>query len=472
MDKQIYCINVDWFQVSCTRDYKQALSEGMYVYGTATTDNGREICYKLTQPREFNALFGNCLSVELHGFRLATIYCEPRPSSIPRNLCLIKMSNPVLYSRRWQWYLADIMAALRWKYKSISRVDVACDFNYFSGGLDPREFIRRYMNSGAWCPEQVSYYRVGGNKYSIIGKKRAQSIEVKNNSVGGCVHDVQYLRFGQRISGVTTYLYNKSLELSEQKNKQYIADYWQKVGLLNTPEVPVFRLEISIGNKASSVKVKRTDDQLNEFREAEGLRKHVLDKWSVRSLAFDDFGTQEMVERVFWAYASHYFRFKIVGPQHTPTHWQDCVLFDASFAVSMKPYRITFPLDSGRAEEQAAKRLEMLLYSADSLSVEERISLDSAIMSLKRLAGLKQTTFSPEVLDKLQNGLTKGWSWEEFQRRRIIPYPVLQRLREYVENAAVRELEYLKSDPQVMRAITELDCTYEMLGEDIKYLPQ
>lgn len=463
--EQKYSISVDWFQVSATRDPRQELAEGLYLYGTATTDDGRELCYHLTLPREFNAIFGACLSVELHGFRLATIYFSPRPSTIPKSLCMVKMANPVLYSSRWCWYLCDILAALKWKFKAISRVDLCADFNYFSQGLAPTEFIRRYLNSGPWNPGQVSYFRVNGNKYSLIGEKKVSSEIFRGKEKTTCVHDVQYIRFGSHSSGVCTYLYNKTLELNTKGNKRYIRDHWQRVGLVDTTDTPVFRLEISIGNQATFVKVKRSEEEKSQQRAAASLRRSTLDQFSVRSLSLDDFGTQQFIERVFWSYASHYFRFKIVGTQATPYHWTDLVLFDVRFVTSMKPCRISYSLDSGVAERNAANKLDQLLYTATDLSVVEMVSLENAVSVLRRLSGLKQQSFSQEQLEKVKNGLLSGWSWAELQRRRILPLPLLEKLKERVDNYAARELMYYRNDPYVAEAMDNLDATYQMLNE-------
>lgn len=467
---ELYSVSVDWFQVSCTRDVRQSLSEGMYVYGTATTDSGRELCYAITAAKEFNALFGNCLCVRLHGFPLATIYCEPRPSSIPASLCLIKMSNPVLYSARWMWYLCDIMAALKWQFKSVSRIDLCCDFNYFAGHLAPTEFIRRYLESGPWNPSIISYWRVHGNRYTIIGEKKNISEDVRNLSASVIRHDVEYLRFGQRTSGVCTYLYNKTRELSVKKNKLYIRDHWAKVGLVDTDEVPVYRLEISVSNAASRIQVNDSDEVKNEKRAAKSMYEMNLSNFSVRALSLNDFATAQSIETMFWAYANHYFRFKRVGPQKSRQKWEDVPLFDAKLTTDIKPYLASYPLNSGVRERNAASCLEHVLYHSSDLSIEEQVSIDNAISILRRLSQTKSLTFDEQTEKRLQKALDKGWTWEDLERRRILPRRLLSQLRDLVENAATRELMFVRRDAQAARAMDELFATYEMLGEDVEFI--
>lgn len=465
MDTQIYTISVDWYQVSCERDPRQPLSEGMYFYGTASTDNGQELAYHLTAAREFNALFGNCLSVELNGFRLATIYCEPRPTSISNKLCLVKLANPVLYSARWMFFLVDILTALKWKFKAVSRIDLCCDFNYFSGQLDPKEFIRRYMKSGAYDPMHPSYVRVGSNKYNIIGNKRVRQPNRLEDTNPIAEHDSEYLRFGQRSGGVAVYLYNKTAELNAKGGKLYIRDHWQRVGLMDTTETPVFRLELSIANNASRVQKRMPQEDKDEAQIAQAMGSRLLNNWHVQSLALDDFGTQQLVENVFWGYATHYFRFKEVGRQMNKQHWRDVQLFDVRFVSSLKPYRVSYPLNSGTAERNAANKLERLLYTSTSLSIEEQVGIDMAINALRRLSGLRQTAFDPVQLQRVQDGLASGWSWEELEKRRVMASDALQNLRKYVESNAIAELELMRSDPDVARAMTDFDAKMELTKE-------
>lgn len=463
---QKYIISVDWFQIACKRNPSQSISEGMYFTGTDSKPEGKPNIYKLTQGREYNAIFGNCLSVELHDFRLATIYCEPRPSSMKKSLCLIKVANPLLYSPRWMWYLCDIMAALGWEYQSISRIDVCCDFNTFYGGLDPREFIRRYLRSGVYSDICPSYYRVGGNKYEVIGRKKIFSEFDGGFESTSAKHVAEYLRFGQRKSGVAVYLYNKSLELDEQKSKRYIRKLWIDGGLLDDEQNPVFRLEFSISPAIMNVKCQRTEEERQQLAIARSVKSNTIDRWRVRSLALDDFGTQAAVENVFWGFATKYFRFKLVGRQATPFHWKDVVLFETNFSSQLKPYRCSFPMDGGVAERNAANRLEQILTECQSLSITESASIETSIAVLRKLSQEKQSIYQPEQLERVTEGLRKGWSWEELRKRRIVPTTVLAKLRDVVENAATRELAMYKNDPHVLEAMTEHDAILQSIENE------
>lgn len=465
MNTQLYLISVDWFQVTCVRPVTQNISEGMFFEGKHKTAEGKTCIYQTRNGREFNALFGNCLDIYLHDFRCATLYCEPRPGTMHPSVCMVKMANPILYSARWIWYLNDILSALRWDYNNISRIDVCADFNTFYGNLDPREFIRRYMFSGVHSNITPSYYRVGGNKYETIGRKEVVSENFEGISVNFSRHVNEYLRFGKRSSGVATYLYNKSLELEQVKGKEYIRRLWHASGLADSRDTPVFRLEFSISPSASNVKVKRTEEERAELAKARNLKLQNIDQFKVRSLCMDDFGTQQKIENVFWAYCSHYFRFKIVGKQKTSFHWKNLVLFESTFTTQMKPYRMSTPLNSGVAEDNARKRLEKILFNTPELSAVEAISIEKTINVLRRLAHDNKMSYDPKQVEKLVDALNRGADWAEVAKRKIMPVATLNRIHEWIEHESVRELEMYRKDPFVLQAMTEYDATQELIKE-------
>lgn len=472
MNEQKYMISVDWFQVTAIRPKGQTLESGLMFYGTHDPEGGKRVMYELCPGHEFNAIFNSALSVQVHGFKIATIYFDPRPSQMNRRLAMVKMANAILYSARWQWYLCDLMDALSWSFNNISRIDVCCDFNYFSGNLDPREFIRRYLRSGEWSPVLPSYYRVGGNKYETIGRKEIVSEVFEGMSRNFSRHSSEYLRFGKRSSGVAVYLYNKTLELNQANTKKYIRKLWTKMGLTDTDECPVFRLELSISPSAMNVKVRRTEDERQEVAAAKSLAKRTINMWSMRSLSMDDFGTQQAIENVFWSYSGHYFHFKLVGPQKFSHNWPDVQLFDAMFSTQMKPYRASIPLDSGVAERNAATRLEKILFTCSDLSAADAVSVEGAIDVLRRMSQLKEGAYDHKSLEKIADGLTAGQSWEELQKRRIMPTALFNKMRQHVENAAERELIEMRRDPYVLEQMDYADYQRENTKELYNILTQ
>lgn len=460
-----YVISCDWFQVTCKRDSKQCLSAGMMFQGTHKTEDGKFLLYSTATAKEYNALFGLSLSVCLHDFVICTIMAEPRVGTLKKSMCLIKVANPLLYCARWCWFLQDVMGALGWKFHNISRLDLCADFNYFSGHLDPREFIRRFLRSGAYNPDEPSYVRVGSNKYTTIGRKDVARQDVGGLSEVCCSHFSEYLRFGSRNSGVCVYLYNKTQELNDKFGKQYIRDCWHKSGLEDSEDCPVFRLELSILPNAMTMKRKLSEDEKIDAGLGKGLVKREVKTFDILRLSMNDLATQQKVEDIFWAYASKYFRFKVVGTQLYKHNWDDICLFDVDFSDQLKPYRVQIPLDSGVAERNAASTMTRLLYLSTNLDMCDKVTLYNAIGILERQGAFKTKQITDETILKIAELLRDGHTWEELGLMNIASIKKLDQVREVIHNAAVKELRDYLCDADVARAIDAYDVTTAQLKE-------
>lgn len=470
MTEQNYLISVDWFQISCHRRELTPIFEGMHFSGVHRPDGegARPFIYEVVPAKEFNAMFKTALGVALHGFTLCTVYCDPRTSTLPRSLASIKMGNRLLYSGNWLWYLRDILDALRWQFHNITRIDLCCDFNYFSGELSPVDFIQRYLSGGAYDPDRPSYFRVGGNKYATIGRKIAQTGD--DVSCGTTELSSEYLRFGGRNSGVCVYLYNKSRELSEKNHKAYIRDIWAEGCLEDTAEVPVFRLEISVSAVSTNYRRRLTQEEKDALKDASAVKRDLVKDFTFGRLGLDDVATQAEVERLFWIYASKYFRFKVVGPQKFPHNWPDLPLFDVRFADMVKPCRMTKPVEGGVAERNAASTLARLLERCHDLSLETRLSCEEAIKTLERAAQVRTNTERIKALSMCIDHLRMGFNFDEIGRMSIMSARHLKEFRHLVEESAYNELRDLLADPKVAQAVDEHMATTELVKEDVAAL--
>lgn len=476
MNTQPYIISVDWFQVTCTSHSDFEISEGIFLQGGQVPDHNVRALYEVARGREFNSIYEHCLAILFHGFQLATIYFKPRPSSLPKSMCSIKVANRLLYSANWAWYLQDIAQALHWEIKNIGRADVCCDFVSFSGGLSPYEFIRRYLNSGEPSETNPSYVRVGSNKYTTMGEKKTSCKVVGGLSRTSCQHEVDYLRFGKRSSGVSVYLYCKSKELAEVHDKPYITDLWVKGGLLkvdpgqssseDSSEVPpIFRLEISINSGGLNVKREKTSEGKNEVRTAISMLARHVRPLEVSTLAVSDFGCQSSIENLFWAYANKYFRFKEVSHQRYKQYWPDVRLFDVSFSPSLRPYSISRSFGSGVAERNAIHTLQKLFFEVRSLSLPEMVTVDKSISILERYSHLKsQSINEPDVIN-LISALKAGHSWDEIKRMSIVSSRHLEQMKRLIWESVYHELRNVLCDSDVARAVDQYEMELAMARE-------
>ena len=468
-----YVISVDWFQVTCNRPLTQHLEVGLFLNGSVVPDYDKTAIYELARSTEFNPIYEHSLAVLFHGFQLAIIYFDPRPSSLARTLCSVKVSNRLLYSGNWAFYLVDICRALQWKIKNIGRVDVCADFKTFSGNLSPYEFIRRYLHSGPSGSLVPSYIRVGSNKYDTRGEKRTHwNASSKSNDI---FHENDYLRFGSRSTGVSVYLYCKSKELAEVHDKPYITQMWIDNGILSqedlkdmeTPDfiVPVFRLEISINAGGLNVKRQRTPQGKAEVRTAIAMLHDKVRPLEVERLSVSDFLCQASIENLFWAYANKYFRFKAVGQSKYKQYWPDVRLFDVQLQPTLKPYTISRTFGTGVAERNAVSAIRRLMETIRDLSLPDLVSLDRAADVLERYSHLTSTHIDRAVVLKVISALREGHTFEELPRMAVCSVVHLEQMKELINESIFHELRELLTDSDVARSVARFEAERAMFLE-------
>lgn len=459
-----YIISVDWFQVTCKMTGSRVPFDGMFFDGAFKFQPGKTPVYHIVQGREFNPIYKESLQIQLHGFNICTIYFGPRPSTLPKELCSVKMSNAILYSANWLSYLHDIVDALKWQIVNVSRVDLCADFNYFANNLAPREFIRRYLYSGAYDENTPSYIRNGSNKYVVIGTK-----DVKDDC--SC-HLVDYLRFGCRTSPCSAYLYNKTEELGTISGKRYILDLWERGGLVSTEDTPVYRLELSISARGSKVKRRLPQEDYDELQQGGKDNRKALRPFKVDRLALDDFGCQQYIESLFFAYQRKYFSFKHVGLQVYKHNWEDVQLFDYELLPSVKPYSVSTDLQGGVAERNAAHTLQRLLMQLKDLDLEHQISIENSIKVLERVMHIKMDSIDADKYQKALSLLHDGYTMDEVKRMGLVTAFQYNKIRELVWAQMVAEFRQLLCDSTVRDAIANYDgMMYELeqLSKDDEY---
>jgi len=158
--------------------------------------------------------------------RVAVLAHEPRTSVVKPHTGILKILNVFLYSDDLLELIHDIVCFCNIVPLSLSRLDLAVDFNKFDTNQDPQHFINEFLAR--------KYVRKGRGQVKIIG-----------NNARDVVWD--YLRFGTYKTSVSAYLYNKSKEITEASGKNYIVESWRKQGL-NTEET-IWRIEFSLNGE-------------------------------------------------------------------------------------------------------------------------------------------------------------------------------------------------------------------------------
>lgn len=288
--------------------------------------------------------------------RIATITSKPYSSIIREDLHIIKFDNWVLYSNDFIKLYSTLVFELNLEKVGISRIDLARDFNTFLNKRKPDKLIKDFLSG--------SVVKLGKSKYSVWGETNK-------------VLTYDYLSFGKKSSKVNVYLYNKSTELNQVKNKPHIRHKWQEYNL-NENE-PVFRLEISIKQKDIDM-INKSSGEVVKF----DITKIFL---------------QEEIEKLYKLLLNKYFHFKKFTNQKNVTREEDIILFkDCTFDnIIWEPVK---SLESNRSDKIFLKKLDTM-YSelrTDDLQLFDAIEkLRDVFTNRKNLTGYLYDKITPST---------------------------------------------------------------------------
>lgn len=258
-----YVCNLDWVELFCEFDsllYRRQ-------YGNIS-DNDYSDFSVFLKPYG-TRVYRYVSEIRYHKIPFATLCYHPLSDKTNGGImnplmCHIKLDNFWCYRSDWYEVLMHALRQFRIKPKRLSRLDLCCDMQYFQCGL----------SGGDLCKGLITrkYYKIHQPNWSAHGK---DSRELTWNS----------LSFGSKNSPVFTRFYNKTLELDQAKDKQYIREVWQENGLDDGR--PVWRIEFSIHDTGIDV----IDDETGE----------------VFDIKLEQIKDPTNVEGLFLYYAQHYW---------------------------------------------------------------------------------------------------------------------------------------------------------------------
>lgn len=218
-------LNIDWLQLNCI-----PANKGFFQLSKQFTS--KKMNYQTRHFKIVEEVFDK-------GRRIATIARQPHSKIIPAPTLLIKFDNWLLYQKDLHLYIKNFIDKNNLVLSNISRIDLCIDFERFSNNDHPAEFIKKFIN--------CVYLKNGKAKFKIAGEH-----EFYNS--------FDYLRFGTNTSDVCSYIYNKSKELQQVKEKAYIRDAWIDAGLKTDD---TWRLEFSLKSSAKELINKSTGECLD-----------------------------------------------------------------------------------------------------------------------------------------------------------------------------------------------------------------
>lgn len=401
MDK--YMISCDWLQCYC-KSHKEIVINNYY-YSGKIGPHGYNTAYHITGSKEYNASYKSVYDVYTNKLKLATLLMQPRGLCRQGNACGLKLNNKILYTSDFIFYLYDICFALGLEIVGITRMDLCYDCNYFADGLHPLEFIQRYANVDK-TNGISTITRDHSNRFTLIGSKRSD------------IPTFEYLRFGSRQSAVCCYIYNKSKELEDVKEKPYIRQSWKELGL---DDKHVWRTEISISCKGV--------DMLNI---ATG------DIFRLSPMAIE---SQSKLEQLWYIYANKYMSFRIVSGCKAHRYYQPIKLFSDENKCQIKPTYVNRLNDSGRRERNAYNVVKEMRNILDDISADDCVALTKCEALMARIGYMKES-----ITEKVA-ACVKAANWHNLSEIE----------KDFTDTVLVNPLDYLKitkDDRLPLRTVT------------------
>lgn len=168
-------------------------------------------------------IYSEAWNVQYNGVLFGLLLCKPRLKTFPPDACHFKLENEQLYIKYTNSGLSLLIDELKLEYQSVTRLDVACDFHKFEGGVTPRMFVNDF----------------------IAGRIQRKGRALATFSPSFAGHELTGVSFGSRASERFGCLYNKT-RLLKTENKPYITTYHQENGLTDGD---VWRLEFRLRGK-------------------------------------------------------------------------------------------------------------------------------------------------------------------------------------------------------------------------------
>ena len=219
---------------------------------------------------------------------IATIACNPLSPVIPTDTHLIKFHNKLLYSSDLKERVQYTLGWLGLSFKGLSRIDIAHDFNKFANNLLPHNLINKFLLR--------KWLHVGKQAFKVFGQ-------------GGVNQSFEYLRFGSNNSELAVYLYNKSIELQQVKDKPWIREFWSQIGVNQSNDV--WRLEVSL----------------------KGNRLHYVDELSgnIERLSLSNIFDQLFLHQLYFSLVDKYFKFVRPETNSNVSRMKQVKLFDECY---------------------------------------------------------------------------------------------------------------------------------------------
>lgn len=256
------CINLDWLEIFAEEPAKTPHDAE---YFRRSGYKVKERAYGTPQYREMFTIIAD--GQEIFEIRRNPYSIKSQGGIFKENSCHIRLCNRTCYEEDPVNHLRAFMVAHDYTYKSISRIDIALDFNKFDNGEKPEAFIMRYMRGKV---SKVNQSNVSAHGTDWWSKRVFNS-----------------LKWGSPSSPVTTKLYNKTLELKHGEDKPYIRQAWETAGLDTTQDV--WRVEFSLSAQMQTLQSLKSGEMFKKSLLHYDTRERLLKQFGILQNKYFDF---------------------------------------------------------------------------------------------------------------------------------------------------------------------------------------
>jgi hypothetical protein len=351
-----------------------------------------------------------------------TLQACPRTPKLNEKSVIIKIANRVLYSTQYVRFCYALIEAFKLQYKGITRLDLCYDCNRFKGGMSPARFIHQFVFSNDTTSSIIA--RKGRDEFSCHGSKGF-----------GQGSKINYIAFGSPKSRYHAYIYDKTLELDQVKDKPWIRDVWSENGIISDDTHHVWRAEISIKSDGTDILNMGTGEL---FRLSPAYLDH-----------------RRQIEHLFHVYADKVLSFSRGTGQKRKKDYKKIELFEGEIDHTLKPTQVSNRHDFGRIEKVCANLLNRLSETYIDLETYNKKSINDCVKFLIYLSNGKRDLVEKSLeameLDRFNatleyHDIYKQLTKVAFETSRLIEEQHNTYYLEYILNQPPEVLEELPPD--------------------------
>lgn len=230
-------LSIDWLAVHCEGCFDE---ETIKEIESKPLTLEHQVNFSIKRLDYGNRQFKCIYEVSYRDRLFAVVQANPASTILSPKMVIVKLANYYLYRTDGITLFDMFLNYYQLKVKGLSRLDIALDFQLLNNGLMPERFIIGYMRG----------------IYRHVGRSRGNA---HFNQKGNDPITYNGISFGTNESATRVYMYNKTLELKQVKDKPYIRDKWRAAGFDMNKDV--WRLEISLKSSAMKFKDKTSGAQ-------------------------------------------------------------------------------------------------------------------------------------------------------------------------------------------------------------------